>query len=41
MFNKDKNKEVKKVVTSHKKDNDNNQFNTSDLDDGEFAFMEW
>ena len=41
MFNKDKNKEAKKVVASHKKDNDNNQFNTSDLDDGEFAFMEW
>jgi hypothetical protein len=41
MFNKDKNKKIKKVVASHKKDNDNNQYNISDLDDGEFAFMEW
>jgi hypothetical protein len=38
MFNKDKNKSVKKVVASQKEDH---PIHISDLDDGEFAFMEW
>ena len=40
MFDKDnKNKKTKKVVAaSHKKED---HIHISDLDDGEFAFMEW
>jgi hypothetical protein len=39
MFDKDKNKKAKKVVAaSHKKED---PIHISDLDDGEFAFMEW
>jgi hypothetical protein len=38
MFNKDKNKSVKKVVASQKEDH---PIHISDLEDGEFAFMEW
>jgi hypothetical protein len=41
MFNKDKSKNAKKVVASQKKENDDTQFKISELDDGEFAFMEW
>ncbi len=37
MFYKDKNKNAKKVVVSQKED----QIHISDLEDGEFAFMEW
>ena len=37
MFDKDKNKSPKKVVVSQKED----QIHISDLNDGEFAFMEW
>ena len=40
MFDKDKSKKTKKVVAaSHKKEDD--PIHISDLDDGEFAFMEW
>ena len=43
--NKDKdnkNKKTKKVVSaSHKKKEKDNHIHISDLDDGEFAFMEW
>ena len=38
MFDKDKNKSVKKVVASQKEDH---PIHISDLEDGEFAFMEW
>ncbi len=43
MFDKDKSKKIEKLVASPKEENDdnNNQFNISALDDGEFAFMEW
>ena len=41
MFDKDKNKNAKKVVASQKKENNDTQFNISELDDGELAFMEW
>jgi hypothetical protein len=42
MLNKDKNKKIEKVVASQKEENeDNNQFHISNLEDGEFAFMEW
>ena len=40
MFDKDKNEKAKKVVAaSHKKEDV--PIHISDLDDGEFAFMEW
>jgi hypothetical protein len=39
MFNKDKSKNAKKVVVSQKEEQD--QIHIPDLDDGEFAFMEW
>ena len=38
MFDKDKNKNAKKLVSSLK---EKNQVHIIDLDDGEFAFMEW
>ena len=38
MFDKDKNKNAKKVVASLK---EKKQIHILDLDDGEFAFMEW
>ena len=38
MFDKDKNKNPKKVVVSQK---ENHPIHISNLDDGEFAFMEW
>jgi hypothetical protein len=42
MFDKGKSKKTKEVVASQKEENnDDNQFHISDLDDGEFAFMEW
>ena len=39
MFDKDKNKDAKKVVVASQKEGD--PIHISDLDDGEFAFMEW
>ena len=38
MFDKDKNKKAKKVVAASQKED---PIHISDLDDGEFAFMEW
>ncbi len=38
MFDKDKNKKAKKVVATSQKED---PIHISDLDDGEFAFMEW
>ncbi len=38
MFDKDKSKNAKKVVASQKEDD---PIHISDLEDGEFAFMEW
>ena len=38
MFDKDKNKNAKKVVTASQKED---PIHILDLDDGEFAFMEW
>jgi hypothetical protein len=38
MFDKDKNKSAKKVVVSQQEDR---HIHISDLEDGEFAFMEW
>jgi hypothetical protein len=40
MFDKDKNKKAKKVVAASQKKEDH-PIHISDLDDGEFAFMEW
>ena len=40
MFDKYKNKNAKKVVASQKKEDDH-PIHISNLDDGEFAFMEW
>jgi hypothetical protein len=39
MFHKDKNKNAKKVVAPQKEEDD--KIHIPDLDDGEFAFMEW
>ena len=39
MFDKDKNKDAKKVVVASLKEK--KQIHILDLDDGEFAFMEW
>jgi hypothetical protein len=38
MFDKDKSKNAKKVVTASQKED---PIHILDLDDGEFAFMEW
>ena len=40
MFDKFKNKNAKKVVASQKEEDDH-PIHISNLDDGEFAFMEW
>ena len=39
MFDKNKNKNPKKIVASQKEEND--RIHISDLEDGEIAFMEW
>jgi hypothetical protein len=41
MFDKYKNKNAKKVIVASQKEADDHPIHISDLDDGEFAFMEW
>ena len=41
MFDKDKSKKTKKVVAASHKKEEEDHIHISDLDDGEFAFMEW
>ena len=41
MFDKYKNKNAKKVIVASQKEADDHPIHISNLDDGEFAFMEW